>query len=319
MRALVVEQEAGPEGVRLADVTAPDPAGLVVAVEAAGVGFPDLLMSQGRFQIRQQPPFILGWEAAGTVLHAPPGSAFALGQPVMTLSFGAHAEQVSAVPEATWPLPPGVSFEEAAAFPLNYLTAYAALALRGRLRAGETVLVQGAAGGVGTAAIQVAKGLGARVVGVVSTEQKAETARAAGADEVVLTSADWRAEVLRATDGGAHVAFDPVGGDRFATTLRCLRSQGRLVVVGFADGAIPELAVNRLLLRNIDVCGCTWSVLAEQPDGLAHAVAHLARMITAGHVRPVVDRVLPLEQGPSALVSIDRREAHGKLVLRIAS
>ena len=236
MKALVVEAEDGPSGVSLRDVSAPD-GGLAIEVRAAGVGFPDLLMSQGRFQIRQPLPFTLGWEAAGVVIEAPPDSVHAVGDHVVTLTFGAHAEQLAAVPEATFPMPEGMTFEQAAAFPLNYLTAFAALAVRGRLQAGETALVQGAGGGTGTAAVQVAKGLGARVLAVVSSDEKAAAALAAGADEVFLTGDDWRGAGARGTDGGVDVAFDPVGGDRFHQTLRCMASQGRLVVVGFAEGS----------------------------------------------------------------------------------
>ncbi|MBI5103824.1 MAG: NADPH:quinone oxidoreductase family protein [Solirubrobacterales bacterium] len=314
MRALrVTDDTAGPGGVRLADVPEPGEDALVVRVRAAGVGFPDLLMSHGRFQIRQPVPFTLGWEAAGEVVHAPAGSAFAPGDRVVTLSFGAHAEQVAAVPEATFALPAGLSDEQAAALPLNYLTAYAALRRRGRLQAGETVLVHGAAGGTGTAAVQVAKALGARVLAVVSTPEKAETARAAGADEAFPASGDWRAQVLEA--GGADVAFDPVGGDRFADTLRCMNAEGRVVVVGFADGAIPTVAVNRLLLRNVDVCGCTWSVLATTPTGLADAAAELSRMVVAGAVTPLVGATYALEDGPRALRDLEQRRARGKAVL----
>ena len=314
MKAMVVETEDGPSGVSLRDVSAPD-GGLVIAVRAAGVGFPDLLMSQGRFQIRQPLPFTLGWEAAGIVIEAPPDSVHAVGDHVVTLTFGAHAEQLAAVPEATFPMPGGMTFEQAAAFPLNYLTAYAALAVRGRLQVGETALVQGAGGGTGTAAVQVAKGLGARVLAVVSTDEKAATALAAGADEVFLTGDDWRGQVLAASDGGVDVAFDPVGGDRFHQTLRCMASQGRVVVAGFAEGSIPEVAVNRLLLRNVDVCGCTWSVLAESPSGLTDAAGSLSDMVASGHVRPIVEYLLPLSEGVNALHALERRGVHGKLVL----
>ncbi len=316
MKALVVAAEDGPDGVALREVPRPE-GPLVIAVRAAGVGFPDLLMSHGRFQIRQPLPFTLGWEAAGTVVEAPPASAFGVGQNVVTLTFGAHAEQLAAIAEVTFPMPEGLSFEQAAAFPLNYLTAYAALAVRGRLRAGETVLVQGAGGGAGSAAIQVAKGLGGRVLAVASTARKAATALAAGADEAFLAGDDWRSQVLEASASGVDVAYDPVGGERFGQTLRCMASQGRLVVVGFAAGEIPEIAVNRLLLRNVDVCGCTWSVLAERPRGLADAARALGEMVAAGHVAPLVERALALEDGVEALRALERRDVHGKLVLTL--
>jgi len=317
MRGVQVQQPEGPDSVVIADL--PEPAeddALVLDVRAAGVGFPDLLMSRGEFQIRQEPPFTLGWEAAGVVRHAPASSPFEAGDRVVTLSFGSFAEQVVAVPEATFALPAGLDFAEGAAYPLNYLTALAGLERRGRLRAGETVLVQGAAGGTGTAAIQVAKALGARVLALVSTEEKAQVARDAGADDVLLADEGWRARVLETTGGrGVDVVYDPVGGERFAESLRCLAPEGRLVVVGFAEGSIPQLSVNRLLFRNVDVCGCSWSVFANDPDGLTRAATTLAGMVGAGFVRPVLGARFALEDAHEALRSLAERRSTGKPVL----
>jgi NADPH2:quinone reductase len=318
MRALQVPHTGGPDAVLPADVPPPGDDGLVVDVRAAGVGFADLLMSRGEFQIRQEPPFTLGWEAAGVVRRAPEGSRFAPGDAVVTLSLGAFAEQVAAVPEATFTLPPGLSFEEGAAFPMNYLTALAALERRGRLQPGETVLVHGAAGGTGSAAVQVGKGLGARVIAAVSTPEKAQSALAAGADEAVLTTEDWRPQVLELSGGGVDVIFDPVGGDLFHESLRCLASEGRLVVVGFAARSIPQIAVNRLLLRDVDVCGCKWSILATAPGGLDAASARLGAMIDAGVVRPQVGARHALEDGADALRAMEARRTRGKAVLLVA-
>ncbi len=319
MRGLQVTRLDGPGSVAVADLPEPsDPDALVVEVRAAGVGFPDLLMSRGEFQIRRQPPFTLGWEAAGVVGNAPAGNRFSNGDRVVTLSFGAYAERVVAVPEATFALPDGLSFEEGAALPLNYLTALAGLKRRGRLQRGETVLVQGAAGGAGTAAIQVAKALGARVFGVVSSDEKAEAARAVGADEVFLTTGSWRDQVTAASGGGVNVVFDPVGGDRFGDSLRCLASEGRLVVVGFAGGSISSVAVNRLLLRNVDVCGCTWSVLANEPGGLAQAADNLAGMVSEGFIRPLIGARFELHDGPEALQHVAERRSIGKTILVVA-
>ena len=206
MRALQVTDPDGPDSVLVADV--PPPGGdapLVIDVHAAGVGFADLLMSRGEHQIRQEPPFTLGWEAAGVVVRAPSASDLRAGDEVVTLTLGAFAERIAAVPEATFRLPAGLSLTEGAAFPMNYLTALAGLERRGRLQAGETVLVHGAAGGVGTAAIQVGRGLGARVIAVVSSEEKAGVARAAGADEVVVSAdGEWRQAVLDLAPGGVE-------------------------------------------------------------------------------------------------------------------
>ncbi len=314
MRALRVETENGPEGLVVADIPDPPESGLVVRVRAAGVGFPDLLMSRGEFQIRQPLPFTLGWEAAGEVVHAPEGSRFAEGDRVVTLSFGAHAEKVTAIPEATFPLPASFTFEQGAAYPLNYLTAYAALRRRAAVREGESVLVHGAGGGIGTASIQVAKALGARVFAVASSDEKAEAAARAGAEEVYRTDDDWRAGVTGAT-GGVDIVIDPVGGDRFKESLRSLAPEGRLIVVGFAAGEIPTLAVNRLLLNNTDVRGCSWSVLANRPDGLAEAAAHLNEMAERGELTPPVVDALPLEKAPEALLAMAERRSVARTVL----
>ena len=316
MRAIQVQRLDGPDGLVVADLPEPDgDAPLLVEVRAAGVGFPDLLMSRGEYQIRQEPPFTLGWEASGVVARAPEDSVLEPGDRVVTLTFGAFAERIAAVPQATFALPDTLSFEEGAAYPLNYLTAIAGLKRRGRLAAGESVLVQGAAGGVGTAAIQVAKALGARVIGLVSTEAKAQVARAAGADEVVLAVDGWRDRVLEISDGGVNVVYDPVGGERFLDGLRCLRSEGRLVVIGFAEGAIPEVKVNRLLLRNIDVCGASFGVLGTSPGGFEQAADDLAGMVAEGFVRPVIGERYPLEDAGRALRSLAERRSTGKPVL----
>jgi NADPH:quinone reductase len=228
------------------------------------------------------------------------------------LTFGSHAEQVAAQPETTFPLPAGLSYEEGAALPLNYLTAVAALERRGRLKAGETVLVHGAAGGVGTATIQVAKALGAHVIASVSTEAKAEVARGVGADEVAVGE-DFRSQLA----GPVELIIDPVGGtERFKESLRALEPEGRLVVVGFTSGEIPEIRVNRLLLRNVDVCGCSFNVLAED-GGFAEPMARLSELVEGGAIRPLIGSVRPLEDGPAALRELDQRSATGKVVLSL--
>jgi NADPH2:quinone reductase len=312
MRALRVTSEAGPDAVSVVDLPEPD-GELVVAVRAAGVSFPDLLMTRGEHQVRQPLPFTLGWEAAGDVVRAPAGGRFAIGDRVMTLSLGSHAERVAAVPEATFALPHGLSYEEGAALPLNYLTALAATERRGRVRAGETVLVHGAAGGVGTATIQIAKELGANVIAVVSHDAKAQIARAAGANEVVVGD-DFRAKLAMPVD----VIVDPVGGsERFNESLRALAPEGRVVVVGFTAGDIPEVKVNRLLMRNIDVVGCSFGVYASDANGIADAVARLEEFVGSGAIRPLIGSTHTLENGPAALRELAERRATGKVVLTL--
>ncbi len=312
MRALQVTTEDGPDAVSVVDLPEPD-AELVIAVRAAGVSFPDLLMTRGEYQVRQELPFTLGWEAAGDVIRAPSDSPIAVGNRVMTLSLGAHAEQVAALPEATFHLPDELGYAEGAALPLNYLTALAALDRRGGLEAGESVLVHGAAGGVGTATVQVAKALGAQVVGAVSSEEKAVIARTAGADSIAIGE-DFRSQLAEPID----LIVDPVGGtERFKESLRSLAPEGRIVVVGFTSGEIPEIRVNRLLLRNVDVRGCSFGALASEPTGVPDAIERLGDLVRTGMVRPVVGSVHSLENAADALRELDERRATGKVVLTI--
>lgn len=310
MRGVQVVEEGGPEAVRVTEL--PEPGGeLTVRVRAAGVSFPDLLMTRGQYQLRQPLPFTLGMEAAGEVVAAPAGSGFAPGDRVATLALGAHAELLDAPPAMTFPLPDELSYAEGAALPLNYLTALAALDRRGGLRAGETVLVHGAAGGVGTATVQLAKALGARVIAAVSTGDKGDVAREAGADEVVLGE-DFRAQL----DGPVDLIVDPVGGQhRFTESLRALAPEGRIVVVGFTAGEIPTVKVNRLLLGNTDVRGCSFGVLALDPVGLAGALRRLGELVASGSIRPIVGGVYELQEAGRALQVLAERRATGKLVI----
>jgi NADPH2:quinone reductase len=215
-----------------------------------------------------------------------------------------------------FPIPDQWSFAQAAGLILNYHTAYFSLLTRGRLQAGETVLVHGAAGGVGTAALQVAKGLGARTVALVSTDAKAELAQAVGADVVLRSDGRWKDEVKDL--GGVDIVVDPVGGERFTDSLRSLREGGRLVVVGFTAGSIPEVKVNRLLLNNLDVVGAGWGAYAlRKPDYVQEVGRALAPLIASGDVAPVVGATFPLEQAAAALQLIDSRGATGKVTLSI--
>lgn len=304
----------GPAAVELAEIDEPaaDGGSLLLDVRAAGVAFPDLLLSHGRYQLKPDPPFTLGTELAGIVRAAPEDSGFAAGDRVMAMTMlGAFAEVAAAQPALTFRLPDELDFAQGAGFVMNYHTAHFALVRRAELRAGETLLVHGAGGGVGTAAIQVGKGLGARVVGVVSTDEKERIAREAGADEVVRGDGDWRKAA-----GPADVIFDPVGGSRFDESVRALATEGRLVVIGFTEGSIPSVAVNRLLLRNVSVVGAAWGAFAfERPEYLRAVDEDLRRMVAAGHVRPLIGRRYPLERVRDALEDLDGRRAVGKIVL----
>ncbi len=296
--------------------------GVVIDVHAAGVSFPEVLQTRGEYQYKPPLPFVPGGEVAGVVREAS-GQATELGirpgQRVAAFCMGGgFAETAVAPPFLTFALPEALDFAQGAGLILNYHTAYFALALRGRLREGETVLVHGAAGGVGTAALQVATGLGARTIAVVSSVEKALVAREAGADEVLQTDGPWRDQAKELSGGGVDVVLDPVGGDRFTDSLRALRPDGRLVVVGFTGGSIPEVRVNRLLLGNVEVVGAGWGAYAlTRPELCREIGARLLPMIESGVVHPLVGARFPLEQAAAALREIDERRATGKVVLEV--
>jgi NADPH2:quinone reductase len=326
MRALRIVSLDGPGAVELGDAPEPEAShfltpgqGVVIDVRAAGVSFPEVLQSRGMYQLKPDLPFVPGAEVAGVVREAPEGSGFAPGDRVAAATvLGAFAEVAVAPPFLTFRLPDALAFDEGAGLVLNYHTAWFALKLRGALREGERVLVHGAAGGVGTAALQVAKGLGASTVAVVSSDAKEAVARAAGADEVVRSDGPWREQVQALTDGGVDVVFDPVGGDRFTDSLRSLREDGRLLVIGFAAGDIPEVRVNRLLLRNTAVVGVFWGGYAMGKPELNREIGReIEALVESGAVRPVVGARFPLERGGEALELIDGRGATGKVVLEI--
>jgi NADPH2:quinone reductase len=311
----------GPSGLEMAEQPEPDGSErVVIEVAAAGVSFPDVLLSRGLYQLKPPLPFVPGLEVAGRVRSAPPGSGVAAGDRVAAvMRLGGYAEVVAVEPASVVPVPPGLDLREAAGLLLNHHTAHFALARRGRLREGETLAVHGAGGGLGSAAVQVGRGLGARVIAVVSSEAKADLARRAGAADVVDVATGWAAELRRLTGGrGADVIFDPVGGDRFDESLRCLAPEGRLLTVGFAEGRIPTVTANRLLLRNISVVGVAWGAFLEMEPGLLRATAaELQPMVASGVVRPLVGAVVPFERAGEALRLLEERRAVGKVVLSL--
>ncbi len=294
---------------------------LTIDVRAAGVSFPDLLLSKGEYQVKPDPPFTMGSEGAGRVAHAPEGSGFAVGDRVAFLSLGCWAEQAYAAPQMTFPLPDELSYEQGAALIINYHTALFALRDRGGLADGENVLVLGGAGGVGTASIQVARALGARVIAGVSSDEKAEVALAAGADDVVFTGGEtWHKRVKELTEGrGVELVLDPVGGVQFTTHLRSLAEGGRLLVVGFAAGSIPEVKLNRLLLANTSIIGVAWGAyVATRPELTREIGQRVNELAVAGRIDPVISSVLGLEDAEVALRQLDERVATGKLVLAVS-
>lgn len=323
MRAVTIHHTKGPEHVQLEEVPAPEQNEhmAIIDVRAAGVSFPDLLLTKGEYQVKPETPFTLGSEGAGRIAFAPEGSGFDVGDRVAFLTLGAYADQAAAPPQMIFPLPDEVSYEAGAALIINYHTALFALRDRGELQVGETVLVQGAAGGVGTASIQVAKALGARVISVVSSDEKAEVALQAGTDEVVFAGDEMRDRVKALTDGkGVQVVLDPVGGKRFTDALRCLAEGGRLLVVGFAEGSIPEVKVNRLLLRNISVVGVAWGAYVATRPALTKEIGETVNaMAVNGEIEPIIGAVFNLEDAEAALTSLENRTATGKVVLRVSA
>lgn len=320
MRAVQVTRLDGPEALEINDIPAPEPAAheVLIDVRRVGISFPDLLLSKGQYQLRPELPFSPGVDVAGTV--AADGNGFTAGQRVAAVvPYGGGAEQVAVPAIFTFALPDRLSYEQGAALPMNYLTAEFALRERAGLQSGETVLVHGAAGGVGTATLQVAKGLGATTIAVVSTDEKADFAKAAGADHVVKIDG-FKDAAKEITDGrGVDVVLDVVGGDIFTDSLRALAPQGRLLVVGFAAGqGIPEVKVNRLLLNNTDVRGVGWGEYAmKRPGYMQEQWQRLLPMMESGVISPPIGHTYPLEQFGQALIDMDNRLALGKSVVTV--
>lgn len=317
----------GPGAVAVSDVPDPEPShfttpgsGVMIDVRAAGVAFPDVLMTRGGYQDQPDPPFIPGIEVAGTVAAASADCDLSPGDRVAAYSLiGGLAEQSVAPVHATFPLPGELDFSEGAGLVVNYHTACFALDHRATLRTGETVLVHGAAGGLGSAAVQVARGLGAAVIAVVSSAEKEGLARAAGATEAIRVDAPWpeAARELLGT-GGVDIVFDPVGGDRALDSLRLLRPDGRYVVAGFTSGKIPEVKANRLLMGNMSVVGAGWGAyIGALPQAAGPIGEKVNRLVAEGHIRPAVGARFALEDAGEALRLIESRRALGKVVVEI--
>ena len=323
MRAVHITRLDGPEAVEIVDVDAPahDEALVCVDVHAAGVAFPDALQTRGLYQYKPEPPFIPGSEVAGVVRLAPEGSGFSVGDRVVGLTGmgGGMAEVVNLSSDLTFTLPDTVSLTAGAGLLFNDLTVHFALTMRGRLAAGETVLVHGAAGGIGTSTLRMAALLGAgRTIAVVSTEAKSEKARQAGATDVVLVDG-WLQQVRELTDGrGVDVVLDPVGGDRFTDSIRSLAPSGRLVVVGFTGGDIPTVRVNRLLLNNVDVVGAGWGAwFMTHPGYVRTQWAEIEPFLASGQLSAPETSVFALDDAGAAIGALERREALGKVVLTL--
>ncbi|GGK50096.1 NADPH:quinone oxidoreductase family protein [Nocardia camponoti] len=321
MRAAQVSRLDGPSAIEIVDVAEPTayPGGVLIDVHAAGIAFPDVLMTRGHYQMKPGLPYIIGGEVAGIVRSAPEGSSLKPGDRVAALTMlGNGVAEVAVAPEqAVFVLPDNVSLEAGAGILFNDLTVEFCLVKRGRLAEGETVLVHGAAGGIGTSTLRMAKALGAgRVIAVVSTEEKAGIAKANGATDVVLADG-WLAAV-KELGGGVDIVVDPVGGDRFTDSIRSLNQGGRLLVVGFTAGEIPTVKVNRLLLNNVEVVGAAWGEwIMTHPGYLAEQWARVAPLLASGAITAPEPTTYPLEQAAEAVAALDNRTALGKVVVSL--
>lgn len=323
MRAIQIAELGGPQAATVVEIDEPtgDDGTVLVDVHAAGVAFPDALQSRGLYQYKPAMPYTPGAEVAGVVRSAPAGAHVQPGDRMagLTMLCGAMAEVVALQPERVFKLPDSVSFEAGAGILFNDLTVHFALRTRGRLRQGETVLVHGAAGGIGTSTLRLAPAFGAsRTVAVVSSQDKAEVARAAGASDVVLVDG-FKDAVKELTGGrGVDIVVDPVGGDRFTDSLRSLAPGGRLLVVGFTGGEIPTVKVNRLLLNNVDAVGVGWGAWTmTHPGYLQEQWAELEPLLASGAVAAPDPVVFPLERAADAIASLEDRSAKGKVVVAV--
>ena len=323
MRALICRSLGSIDALEVAEVGSPRlGSGQVrIQVHASGVNFPDILMVEGKYQVKPELPFIPGLEVAGIVLECAEGVDHVRpGDRVLAFARrgGGHAQEVVVPNAIVTPIPAAMDFIVAAAFPVAYGTAHFALTHRGRLLAGEVLLVLGASGGVGLAAIEIGKLLGARVIAAASTPDKLAIARQHGADEVIdYVTHNLRDRVLDLTDGkGVDVVFDPVGGEVFRQSMRCVGWEGRILVVGFASGEIPQVATNIILVKNVSVTGVVFGEHSwRYPEDTHRRLSMLLEHYAANRLHPLVMKTYPLSQARHALVEIRDRRASGKLVL----
>jgi NADPH:quinone reductase-like Zn-dependent oxidoreductase len=329
MKALLSISPGGPETLKLTEIDdpVPGPGQLLVRVKACAINYPDVLIIEDKYQFKPPRPFAPGGEVAGLVELAGEGvTGWEKGDKLIAmLGHGGLAEKVLVPAAMALRLPEGRGFEEGSALILTYATTIQAFLDRGRLKAGETLLVLGAAGGVGLAAVELGKAYGARVIAAVSSEAKAEAARAAGADEVLVyprgpfdkEGAKALAQSFKQAvgPGGADLVYDPVGGDYTEAALRAIAWQGRLLVIGFPAG-IPKLPLNLTLLKNCDVRGVFWGAFAARdPEANAAHIATLFRLWAEGKIAPKVSRIWPLAEAGQAIAHMAARQAVGKLVV----
>jgi len=325
MKAVLCKAYGPPESLVVEDVESPTPGPgeVVIAVKAASVNFPDVLIIQNKYQVKPPLPFSPGSEVAGIVKATGDGvNGFTPGDRVMAITtYGAFAEEVKTEARRLLPLPAGMDFTQAAAFGLTYATSDFGLRDRGELKAGETLLVLGAAGGVGIAAIEIGKALGSRVIACASTDDKLAVCREHGADETInYATEDLRERIKQLTDGkGVDVVYDPVGGSYTEPALRSLAWRGRLLVVGFAAGEIPKIPLNLTLLKGCSIVGVFWGEFARrEPERFAETMRRLGRWFTEGKIKPHISATFPLERASDALTLMADRQVKGKVVLTVS-
>jgi NADPH2:quinone reductase len=319
---MVVRELGGPASLRREELNLvpANPGQVVIDVRAAGCNFFDILITQGKYQVRPELPFSPGAEVAGTVREVGEGvERVSVGDRVSALlEHGGFSSTVASPRERVFPIPPQMTFEEAAALGLVYQTSYVGLVHRANLREGETLLVHAAAGGVGLAAVQLGVALGARVIGTAGTPDKLDLVKQNGADVVInYRDEDWVERVKELTDGrGADVIYDPVGGDTFDLSTKCIAFEGRILVIGFASGRIPSAKMNRVLVKNFSLVGLHWGLYFEKnPKVLQEAQEALSRLYAAGKIAPLVSATYPLVEAEAALDALGSRKTTGKVVL----
>ena len=323
MKAVVCRVLEGPDALVIEDRPSPvpGPGQVLVRVRAASVNFPDYLMTKGLYQLKPELPFTPGMEAAGDILALGPDvTGWTIGDRVVaTMRFGAFAEEVLASAEGLMAIPPGFDYATGCAFPAAYSTAWVALRRRDYVKPGETLLVHGAAGGVGLAAVELGKLFGARVIATIGDDAKADVVRRYGADVVINYRNGFREAVLEATGGrGADVIYDPVGGDVFDESTRCIAWGGRILIIGFAGGRIADLKTNMALIKGFSVVGVRAGEFARRdpPAGRENMEA-LLRLCAEGHINPHVSHRLPLDKAADAMKVLANRQVIGKCVLEL--
>jgi NADPH2:quinone reductase len=319
---MIVRELGGPDSLQREEMPPVNagPGQVVIDVKAIGCNFFDILITQGKYQVRPELPFSPGAEVAGTVREVGEGvEGIAVGDRVSALlDHGGFASAVAVPYGRVFPMPAQVTFEQAAALGVVYQTSYVGLVHRASLREGETLLVHAAAGGVGLSAVQIGVALGARVIGTAGSAEKLDLVRRNGAEAVVnYRTEDWVQRVKELTSGrGADVIYDPVGGDTFDKSLKCIAFEGRLLVIGFASGAIPTAPMNRVLLKNISLVGLHWGLyLKENPGVVARAQEAIFRLLAEGKISPLISEAYPLERANVALAALGARQTTGKIVL----